>query len=294
MDRYISIAEVDRTFNAWWSVFGQRPTSIQLALEQTRKQIGGKFPPDYIPPPQRQAAGDANSSESGSLGKDSSARTTQATQIASKPGGAADTANVLGGSNLLPANTLVKLTDAPVPGWCPIVVIDGASPYKGKSGFVLVNLLKAEPPPASDDPASDDYSYSFTDDPLSAGGFGPKDARILVRPQAARTTLIRPRSDFLRRQPATARLKRKSDGQEFPLPSFPGDPDLPPGSRSTSPEKEYSAWTQRFLSFFQFHWDPPDPNNPGCTGSRTSGSTTPAWTSTPSSRSSSNRARSMA
>jgi hypothetical protein len=42
-----------------------------------------------------------------------------------------------------------------------------------------------------------DYGYKFDDDPLSAGGFGPNDARILVRPQAARTTLIRPRTSFV-------------------------------------------------------------------------------------------------
>lgn len=42
-----------------------------------------------------------------------------------------------------------------------------------------------------------DYGYKFDDDPLSAGGFGPNDARIQVRPQAARTTLIRPRTSFV-------------------------------------------------------------------------------------------------
>ncbi len=42
-----------------------------------------------------------------------------------------------------------------------------------------------------------DYGYSFEDDPLSAGGFGPNDATIKVRPKAARTTLIRPRTSFV-------------------------------------------------------------------------------------------------
>ena len=32
---------------------------------------------------------------------------------------------------------------------------------------------------------------------LSAGGFGPNDATIKVRPKAARTTLIRPRTSFV-------------------------------------------------------------------------------------------------
>lgn len=41
------------------------------------------------------------------------------------------------------------------------------------------------------------YGYEFSDDPLSAGGFGPNDATIKVRPKAARTTLIRPRTHFI-------------------------------------------------------------------------------------------------
>jgi hypothetical protein len=43
----------------------------------------------------------------------------------------------------------------------------------------------------------DGYGYEFSDDPLSAGGFGPNDATIKVRPKAARTTLIRPRTHFI-------------------------------------------------------------------------------------------------
>ena len=42
-----------------------------------------------------------------------------------------------------------------------------------------------------------DYGYKFTDDPLSAGGFGPTDATIRVRPGPVRTTLIRPRTSFV-------------------------------------------------------------------------------------------------
>lgn len=41
------------------------------------------------------------------------------------------------------------------------------------------------------------YGYTFDDDPLAAGGFGPNDATIRVRPRAARTTLIRPRTSFV-------------------------------------------------------------------------------------------------
>jgi hypothetical protein len=41
------------------------------------------------------------------------------------------------------------------------------------------------------------YGYTFDDDPLNAGGFGPNDATIRVRARAARTTLIRPRTSFV-------------------------------------------------------------------------------------------------
>jgi hypothetical protein len=41
------------------------------------------------------------------------------------------------------------------------------------------------------------YGYEFSDDPLSAGGFGPNDATIRVRPGPVRTTLIRPRTTFV-------------------------------------------------------------------------------------------------
>lgn len=43
----------------------------------------------------------------------------------------------------------------------------------------------------------DGYGYEFSDDPLSAGGFGPSDATIRVRPGPVRTTLIRPRTSFV-------------------------------------------------------------------------------------------------
>jgi len=41
------------------------------------------------------------------------------------------------------------------------------------------------------------YGYEFTDDPLAAGGFGPNDATIRVRPGPVRATLIRPRTTFV-------------------------------------------------------------------------------------------------
>ena len=44
---------------------------------------------------------------------------------------------------------------------------------------------------------NDGYGYEFNDDPLSAGGFGPNDATIRVRPGPVRTMLIRPRTSFV-------------------------------------------------------------------------------------------------
>ncbi len=41
------------------------------------------------------------------------------------------------------------------------------------------------------------YGYEFADDPLTAGGFGPTDATIRVRPGPVRRTLIRPRTSFV-------------------------------------------------------------------------------------------------
>ena len=41
------------------------------------------------------------------------------------------------------------------------------------------------------------YGYEFGDDPLTAGGLGPNDATIRVRPGPVRRTLIRPRTSFV-------------------------------------------------------------------------------------------------
>ncbi len=75
------------------------------------------------------------------------------------------------------------------------------------TGLVMVGLLVVAPPAfAQDAPAgaggnagapAGDYGYKFEDDPLSAGGFGPADATIRVRPGPVRTTLIRPRTSFV-------------------------------------------------------------------------------------------------
>lgn len=50
---------------------------------------------------------------------------------------------------------------------------------------------------AKDSKDDQGYGYTFDDDPLAAGGFGPGDATIRVRPGAVRTTLIRPRTSFV-------------------------------------------------------------------------------------------------
>lgn len=50
---------------------------------------------------------------------------------------------------------------------------------------------------AKDEKGDGGYGYTFDDDPLAAGGFGPGDATIRVRPGAVRTTLIRPRTSFV-------------------------------------------------------------------------------------------------
>ncbi len=44
---------------------------------------------------------------------------------------------------------------------------------------------------------SEGYGYEFEDDPLAAGGFGPNDSRIRVRKGAQRSTLIKPRTQFI-------------------------------------------------------------------------------------------------
>jgi uncharacterized membrane protein len=52
-------------------------------------------------------------------------------------------------------------------------------------------------PAKADSGGQGDYGYKFEDDPLAAGGFGPSDATIRVRPGPVRTTLIRPRTSFV-------------------------------------------------------------------------------------------------
>ena len=69
----------------------------------------------------------------------------------------------------------------------------------GVAAFVLSSAALAQDakPGAGGGDKADGYGYEFSDDPLNAGGFGPNDATIKVRPRAARTTLIRPRTTFV-------------------------------------------------------------------------------------------------
>ncbi len=55
----------------------------------------------------------------------------------------------------------------------------------------------AAAPKATGGGKDEGYGYEFSDDPLAAGGFGPNDATIRVRPGPVRTTLIRPRTSFV-------------------------------------------------------------------------------------------------
>ena len=72
-----------------------------------------------------------------------------------------------------------------------------ASVAIGLTAFLVSGAVFAQAAKETADQKGDGYGYEFDDDPLSAGGFGPNDATIRVRPRAARTTLIRPRIQFV-------------------------------------------------------------------------------------------------
>ncbi len=73
------------------------------------------------------------------------------------------------------------------------VVLLGAALW-GVSALLFTGVAGAQ---IQETKSDDGYGYSFDDDPLNAGGFGPNDATIRVRKAAARTTLIRPRITFV-------------------------------------------------------------------------------------------------
>lgn len=64
-------------------------------------------------------------------------------------------------------------------------------------GSVVVSSAAYAQVKSSDSGDGQGYGYEFADDPLSAGGFGPTDATIRVRPGPVRRTLIRPRTSFV-------------------------------------------------------------------------------------------------
>ena len=65
------------------------------------------------------------------------------------------------------------------------------------SAFAQAPAGGAAPKAAGGGGKDEGYGYEFSDDPLAAGGFGPNDATIRVRPGPVRTTLIRPRTSFV-------------------------------------------------------------------------------------------------
>jgi hypothetical protein len=64
-------------------------------------------------------------------------------------------------------------------------------------GVFFVSSAAYAQPAKSTEGDGEGYGYEFADDPLSAGGFGPTDATIKVRPGPVRRTLIRPRTSFV-------------------------------------------------------------------------------------------------
>ena len=70
-----------------------------------------------------------------------------------------------------------------------------AAGFFAVASMLIVTAASAQDTKGTD--SKDGYGYEFKDDPLSAGGFGPNDATIRVRPGPVRTTLIRPRTSFV-------------------------------------------------------------------------------------------------
>ena len=64
-------------------------------------------------------------------------------------------------------------------------------------GGIALSFASSASAQVKDSKTDDGYGYEFEDDPLSAGGFGPNDSRIRVRRGAQRSTLIKPRTQFI-------------------------------------------------------------------------------------------------
>lgn len=72
-----------------------------------------------------------------------------------------------------------------------------AGALAGAVVFFASSAAQAQDTKTTDSGSGDGYGYEFSDDPLAAGGFGPTDATIRVRPGPVRRTLIRPRTSFV-------------------------------------------------------------------------------------------------
>jgi hypothetical protein len=73
----------------------------------------------------------------------------------------------------------------------------GAALLTGMSVLLVTSFVLAQGKAGAGGKKDEGYGYEFSDDPLNAGGFGPNDATIRVRPGPVRTTLIRPRTSFV-------------------------------------------------------------------------------------------------
>jgi hypothetical protein len=93
---------------------------------------------------------------------------------------------ILMGASLLAA--LAALSVTPTAEAQPAAAAPAAAAQPGRgSGRAAASATKKE----------EGYEYSFTDDPLAAGGLAPNDATIRVRPGPVRSTLIKPRTSFV-------------------------------------------------------------------------------------------------
>jgi hypothetical protein len=77
------------------------------------------------------------------------------------------------------------------------LLLSSASAFAQQPGGGAAAAGGAAPKASGGGGKDEGYGYEFSDDPLAAGGFGPNDATIRVRPGPVRTTLIRPRTSFV-------------------------------------------------------------------------------------------------
>lgn len=73
----------------------------------------------------------------------------------------------------------------------------GVAMISGIAVTLIASMAFAQAKSTGGGKKDEGYGYEFSDDPLSAGGFGPNDATIRVRPGPVRQTLIRPRTSFV-------------------------------------------------------------------------------------------------